>query len=573
MADFSLLLNMGFMVIAAAFSLYIAKIFKQPALMGYLLAGVIIGPIGLGVLSDPEEIALLSELGIIFLLFTIGAETDFLKFLRNGSTILLGGIAQVSLTILLAFFIFPQLGITGTLYVGLALALSSTMVVIRVLQNRKVLQSLHGQLMLGFLLVQDVAVIVALPILAANQAITFDLIQFLFLKGVFLIALVGVLSHAIFPRLYRIAANSSELLYLTALATCFGFIGIAYLLNISLAIGAFLAGLAIAQLPYNLEAISSIRGLRDFFVMIFFVSLGSQLTGIPSTITLGLVGILVLFVFVLKPLILYILTQLAGYGSQTAGKVAFGMGQMSEFSLILLTQGFISGAVPRDLFEMLLFLAAFSMAVTPYYMDFGPRFQGWLKKVLPVKVFSHFPIFARRVEAMQHVDEKRLDDHIIILGGGRVGKYLAFGLHRKNHVLVIDHDPQEVAYLRAKKVPAIYGNAHSTEILENVHADKAKLLIIVIPDIPEAMYITDYVKHYFPRLKIFVKANYYEEAMKLYKLGADYVVLTEIIGGKSFMENVNFFLRKGRPMTIPNMVKLKEQIYRERELHHVRNDL
>ncbi|MDZ4256079.1 MAG: cation:proton antiporter, partial [archaeon] len=306
MADFSLLLNMGFMVIAAAFSLYIAKIFKQPALMGYLLAGVIIGPIGLGVLSDPEEIALLSELGIIFLLFTIGAETDFLKFLRNGSTILLGGIAQVSLTILLAFFIFPQLGITGTLYVGLALALSSTMVVIRVLQNRKVLQSLHGQLMLGFLLVQDVAVIVALPILAANQAITFDLIQFLFLKGVFLIALVGVLSHAIFPRLYRIAANSSELLYLTALATCFGFIGIAYLLNISLAIGAFLAGLAIAQLPYNLEAISSIRGLRDFFVMIFFVSLGSQLTGIPSTITLGLVGILVLFVFVLKPLILYI---------------------------------------------------------------------------------------------------------------------------------------------------------------------------------------------------------------------------------------------------------------------------
>ncbi len=569
MAEFSLLFNIGFMVIAAAFSLFIARALKQPALLGYLLAGVIIGPFGLNVFSNAEEIALLSELGIVFLLFTVGAETDLIKFMRAGPTILLGGLSQVLLTILIAIFLLPGLSFEASLYVGLALALSSTILVVKVLQEKKILSSLHGQLMLGFLLVQDIAVVIALPLLAAGQAsLNIDFIQLLVIKGIFLIAVVALLSKWIFPTLFRWSAQNAELLYLSALATCFAFIGLAYLLNISLAIGAFLAGLAIAKLPYNIEAVSLIRGLRDFFVTIFFVALGTQLNFTIGAVPFLFVASVILMVLVFKPLVIYIITQMAGYGSPTSSKVAFGLTQMSEFSLILLLQGKVAGVIPQDIYSFMLLSVAASMVVTPYVMDFGPWFHGALKSFFNIQAFSHFPIFSRKIDEMQNVPDKKLHNHVIILGGGRSGKYLANELSRKYSVIVVDHDPNMIAYFRAKGISAVYGNAHNTEILDKLHAEKARLLVCALPDMDETMFVLDFAKHHFSRLRVFVKANYYDEALRFYKKGADYVVLTEIIGGKIFLEHVEHFLKRGALLEKPNMVKLKEKSLEEREATH-----
>ncbi len=569
MAELSLLINLGIMVIAAALSLFLARALKQPALLGYLIAGIIIGPFGLNLLTRPEEIALLGELGIIFLLFTVGAETDFLKFIKAGPTILLGGLSQVLLTILLAFFVLPGLSFEAALYVGLALALSSTILVIKLLQDKKTLQSLHGQLMLGFLLVQDIAVVIALPLLAAGPAnLSFDFFQLLALKALLLIGIVAVLSKKVFPIIFRMSAQNAELLYLTALATCFGFIGLAYTLNISLAIGAFLAGLAIANLPYNVEAASSVRGLRDFFVMLFFVSLGTQLTLNIGGIPLGFVIAAIAMVFIFKPLVIYIITQLAGYGSGTSSRVAFGLLQMSEFSLILLFQGHVSGAIPDSVYSFMVLLVAGTLVVTPYVMDGGPLWHQWMRRFLKFKVFSHFPVFSRKIDELQEVDASHLKNHVIILGAGRSGKYLAGTLSKLTPVVVVDHDPNVIAYFRKQDIDAVYGNAHNPEILEKMHAERARLLVCALPDMDEAQYIVNYSKHHFPKLKIFAKANYYEDAWKLYKAGADYVVLTEIIGGHVFAENVENFLLKGKPLKPVNMVKLKERVYMEREATH-----
>jgi CPA2 family monovalent cation:H+ antiporter-2 len=453
--------------------------------------------------------------------------------------------------------------------VGLAVALSSTMLVVKILQDKKTLSSLHGQLMLGFLLVQDIAVIIALPLLAAGYGnLNVDFLQFLLLKGIFLVAVVALLSRNVFPRLYRIAAGSPELLYLTALATCFGFIGLAYLLNISLAIGAFLAGLAIARLPYNVEAVASIRGLRDFFVTIFFVALGTQLNFNIGSVDISLIISVLLLVFIYKPLVFYLVTQFAGYGSQTSSRVAFGLTQLSEFSLILLLQGKASGVVPDNVYSLLLLIAAGSMVVTPYLMDWGPIVHDWIRKKSRFGVFSHFPLFSRKIKEMESVPVKFLHDHVIILGGGRSGKYLASELKRKYHVVVVDHDPQMITYFRAKGVFAVYGNAHNTEILEKMHVDKARLLVCALPDMDESLFVVDFVKHHFQKVKVFVKANYYEDALKLYKAGADYVILTEIVGGFVFLEQVEHFLKKGKLMNPPNMIKLKEKSYEEREATH-----
>lgn len=573
MAELSLLINIGIMVIAAAFSLYIAKLLKQPVLLGYLLAGVLIGPFGLNIFSNPEEIALLSELGIIFLLFTVGAETNVSKFMKAGPTIFFGGFAQVLLTMLLALFLLPGLSFEAALYVGLALALSSTMLVVKLLQDKKTLQSLHGQLMLGFLLVQDIVVIIALPLLAAGYGnLNMDFLQFLFIKGILLLALVALLSRWFFPAIYRFSARSPEMLYLTALATCFGFIGLAYLLNISLAIGAFLAGLAIAKLPYNLEAVASIRGLRDFFVTIFFVSLGTQLNFSTTAIPSLLFWSLVLFVFLLKPLVLYIVTQLAGYGSHVSSKVSFGLTQMSEFSLILLLQGKVLGVIPGNVYSFLLLLAAASMAVTPYLMEWGPRLHEWARETFRFKAFSHFSLFSRRIKELQKIPSKALQNHVIVLGGGRSGKFLANQLSKRYHVVLVDHDPNVIAYFRTKNIPSVFGNAHNLELLEKLHAEKARLIVCCLPDMDETAYVVEYVKHHYPKLKIFVKANYWDDALNLYRTGADYVVLTEILGGHIFFEHVDHFLRKGKLLENVNMIKLKEKSLEEREATHgVRN--
>ncbi len=569
MAEFSLLVNIGLMVVAAAFSLYIAKLLKQPALLGYLLAGVIIGPFGLNAFSNPEEIVLLSELGIIFLLFTVGAETDVMKFLRAGPTIFLGGLAQVLLIMLLAFFVLPDLSFEASLYVGLALALSSTMLVVKLLEDKKTLQSLHGQLMLGFLLVQDIVVIVALPLLAAGGgSLNIEFMQFLLIKGIFLLSIVALLSKGFFPAIYRFSARSPEMLYLTALATCFGFIGLAYMLNISLAIGAFLAGLAIARLPYNVEAVASIRGLRDFFVMLFFVSLGTQLNFAVGEVSFTIILSLLVLVFLLKPLALYFVTQMAGYGSPTSVKVSFGLTQMSEFSLILLLQGRISGVVPDNIYSFMLLLAAGSMVITPYLMDFGPKLYMWLKHHAHIPLFSRFKIFSRQIEQMQQVSEKKLHDHVIILGAGRTGKYLANQLRKKYTIIVVDHDPNIIAYCRAKGITAVFGNARNIEILEKLHAENAKLLVCALPDYEETLFVVDFAKHHFHKLKIFAKANYWEDALNLYRRGVDYVVLTEIIGGFLFLEHVEHFLKKGKLLETVNMVKLKENALEEREATH-----
>lgn len=564
MADLALLTNLGLMVMAAAFSIFIARALRQPLLLGYLLAGLIVGPAGLQLVTNQEEIALLSELGIIFLLFTIGAETDFIRFLRFGYTVLLGGLAQILVIILAVFFVFPLFSFEVAFYVGLALALSSTMLVVKILNEKRLLQSLPGQLMLGFLLVQDLAVIVALPVLAEGTGgFTAGLIQSLILKFLILAGIMVLLSKTVFPRLFRSAARTPELLYLTALATCFGFIAIAAELEVSLAVGAFLAGVSISMLPYNVEAMNSIRGLRDFFVLIFFVALGTQISFNLGGISWDLVLLLGVFVFVLKPLVLYVITQIGGYGSSVSSNVSFGMAQLSEFSLVLMLQAVTLGVITKEFYSVFVFVAGFSMAVTPYFMKHGSSFCSFIKNWGSIRLFSGFSFFSRKLHELQK-QPKKLSDHIIVLGGGRTGKYMAVLLSKKYPVVVIDHDPVQVAFFKSKRIPVLFGSAQNFEMLDKANIEKAKLIVCTLPMMEDAGVITDYVKRFYPKVKVFAKANYYEDAWNLYKRGADFVLLSEIIGGHIFSENVEKFLKTGKFVKEIDLNRLRERYLEER---------
>ncbi|MDO8427608.1 MAG: cation:proton antiporter, partial [Candidatus Diapherotrites archaeon] len=292
--ELSLLVDLGLIVVFATFFNFIARALKQPSLLAYILAGVVLGPAGLGSLNwtffdiplgltSLAEIRILSELGVAFLLFSIGVESDFSKLKSVGKVVLFAGILQVLITttfvVLISNFL-NLLSFSEALLLGLAISFSSTMVVIKILSDQKKLDTLHGRILVGILIVQDIIAIVLLPFIT-NISLFLSgeqLLQFLF-SGAILVIISFALSKYVYPAVYQFAAKSHELLYLAALSSCFVFIFLAeFILHLPIPLGAFMAGLALSALPYSLDIYAAIKGLRDFFVTIFFTTLGLQLT-------------------------------------------------------------------------------------------------------------------------------------------------------------------------------------------------------------------------------------------------------------------------------------------------------
>jgi len=275
----SLLFTIGIILIVATFFAYIAKVFKQPLIPAYIIAGLVLGPIGLKVIQDVEVIHSLSEIGIVFLLFIVGLEMDLKKLRTVGFVTLITGVLQVVLTFFAGYFTSLLLGFDhiNAVYTGLVIAFSSTMIVIKLLFDEDELSTLHGRIILGVLFIQDLIVIVALMILGGSTTFSLGSVGLSLLKFIFLLFIAYAINKFIAFRIFRFAAKSSELLFLLSVATCFVFAMGAYLLDFSIAIGAFFGGITLANLPYNLNIIARINSLKDFFATIFFVSLGLQL--------------------------------------------------------------------------------------------------------------------------------------------------------------------------------------------------------------------------------------------------------------------------------------------------------
>ena len=274
----TLLLDLGIILLAATALNFVARLFNQPSLLAYIAAGIIVGPVGLGSLgltfagvpigvTTTEEILILSELGVAFLLFSIGIESNFSKLAELGKIAVIGSVVQVALTALLVFVFNSFLGILSfeqSVYLGLIMAFSSTTIVVKILSDEHEINSLHGRLMIGFLLIQDVLVILALPLLDNLSDFSTSLIFPLILNVVVLLAVAYLLNKYIYPRLFNFASQSDELMFLAGMSSVFIFIFLAQFMDFSIAVGAFVAGVTLSTLPYNLEVLNRIRGVRDF---------------------------------------------------------------------------------------------------------------------------------------------------------------------------------------------------------------------------------------------------------------------------------------------------------------------
>ncbi len=522
----TLIVEIGLILILATFLAYIARRFKQPMILGYIIAGMVIGPLGFKLVIDMDTITTLSELGIAFLLFIVGLEIDVRKLRNLGLIALVAGIGQVIFTFVITYLVVNMLGFSQihTLYIAIALTLSSTIIIVKLLSDKGEMNALHGRIALGILLVQDFVAVIALAALA-KSSITWTSVGTNVALGIGFFAVALIAGIYILKYLFDPIATSPELLFLGAVSTCFLYAMISEKIGLSIAIGGFLAGICLAPLPYNVEIISRIKSLRDFFATIFFVTLGMQVV-IPHGVNIWFPVILFsLFVIIGNPLIVLILMSVMGFKSRPAFLTGISIAQISEFSLILVAAGVVTGVVPQIIMSIIALVAVITFTVSSYMIMYDEKLYRLFHKI--VKPFEKLAVRKLHFEHMPGETKY----NIILCGCNRVGRGVIESAQRiKKNVLVIDFNPEVVHKLAKEKIHALYGDVGDVEIVERISKHKPELIISTVPDVADNHLLLRKIKPKYKKTKMILTANNIDDALELYAEGADYVLLPHQLG-------------------------------------------
>ena len=442
-----IIFDIALILILSAMFAFVARMFKQPLIPAYVLTGLVLGPLVFGVVKSMDLVSAFSEIGIAFLLFTAGLEISFRKIREaNLNKIAFIGVLQVGIIFGIVSLLANFLGLNAlqAAYVGVILAFGSTMVDVKLLADRNELVTLHGRLILGILLLQDLVAIVAIIFFTSgNFAIVPLAIAFMKLGLILLVAIL--LQKFVLNRLFRFAAQSNEFLFLCALAVLFLFIVLAYIFDISIVIGAFIAGVSLANSPFKLELESRISPLRDFFAILFFVALGMQLVVDGIGGRLLLLGALIIGAFLVKPIVTLILLRITGYQPRTSFLTAISLAQLSEFSLIIGMIGVMRGVLDASFFSTVILATIITMSVTPYFIRYKDAMYRFFR--YPMKSLGFLPIR----EILEY--QSKQDKEILLIGSHRMGGALMEELlEKKDKLLVVDYNPEVIGVLMTKKI-------------------------------------------------------------------------------------------------------------------------
>lgn len=536
----TLLAAISVSIICAAAVALLARRLRQPLILGYIVGGALLGPhVGLGVVTDEASIELISEIGLILLLFIIGLEISVPRLAQAGRTIIVSGVLQFPICAGLAWLAFHRVaaaagGPFDRLYLAVAMSLSSTLIVVKLLADKFEMGTFGGRVTLGILIFQDLWAIAFL----ALQPNLHDLRPLALLRacaaagGLVLAALL--LARFALPRLFRAIAASPELLLLTAMAWCFVVSGVAGWVGLSRAMGALVAGMVIAAFPYGTEVVSRIVGVRDFFVTLFFVSLGLRIPE-PSPALLVLAAGATAFVIVSRFLALFPIAWLVRLDARTAGVVAINLSQISEFSLVIVGLGAGYGHVSPAAASLVLYTLPLTSVLSTYGILLSHPLATGLGRAL---AFTGLPRrlnartqLAREGAAPPAAEETR---DLFILGVSREGLALLQHLEReapalKRRILAIDFNPETLERLQADGVDCHYGDVSNTETLRHAGIERASVVVSGISDWflkgTDNLRLLRQVRGLAPGARMIVTADTVAGARQLYAEGADYVLI------------------------------------------------
>ncbi len=537
----SFLIYFSIIVLSATVMTYLFNRLRQPSILAFILTGILIGPIALGIVPHSPEITMLSKIGIAFLLFSVGLGTDLNKLKKLNLTVFALPVINIVLTFILLILFKNLIGLSliQSLYLSFIISFSSTMLVAKILIDNFEMGTFNAQISIGILLVEDLIAILAIPILGDILNISFILVLTVIFKVLILIALAYILNRWIYPRLIKHTFRSTQGFFLLTMGSCFLFILISQLLKFDIAVGAFIGGLAISIFPYNLEISNNISGIRSLLSMIFFVSLGMQLTFHFESGYLLLI-ILFVMVFVLKPLIHFVILIFSGYGTRISVTSSLYLAQISEFSLILAMQGLLLNHLTSDQYSAIVIVTSVSMLLTPYITEYHDSLYRFIKPLL--HHFKKKKYYSRKIDKLSNIPDK-IENHLILVGSDVVGDAILKVLSRDKHIpiVIIDQNPEKIAPLVAKKINCICGDVTNEEIIHSMNIDKARLVVSTIPRFDVTMRLLTKVKSINPKLKFYARANTNEQALKLYEMGADLVILPKVLESNFLLEKISIF--------------------------------
>lgn len=516
---------------------------KLVPIVGFLLAGVIIGPNALGLVQDQELVDMLAEIGIILLLFTIGIEFSLEKLARIRSAIFIGGGLQVLLTVVSVLGVFLLLNIDWKIgiYTGFLVALSSTAIILGLLSEQNKTDTPVGRLSLAVLIFQDfaiIAMVLLIPLLSGESGSTIDILLVLG-KAILLIVGIILLARKIVPWILEKVAQTrrQELFLLTVMAICFGTAALTNLADVSLALGAFLAGLVVSESHYSDHALSEILPLKTIFNAVFFVSVGMLLDvkfvlEYPLLL-LGITSAVLLLKFILSSVSLLVL----GYPIRIAAASGIVLAQIGEFSFVLERAGRKAGLEPGGFGEigsqMFIAVSVILMLLTPLFLTISPKVGDLLSKT-PLKRFGE-----KRKKNSESETSIALEDHVILVGYGPAGRNLVRIFTETNiPFIVIEMNPKSVNEMHEHGINAIYGDATRAPILEHAQIQQAKLCVIAINDPDANPRIIKLAKYLNPTLQVIVRTRYLAQAEAMELAGADTVVPEEMETTVRLFENV-----------------------------------
>ncbi|MFC1925240.1 cation:proton antiporter [Chloroflexota bacterium] len=524
-------------IVAAAVMAYLSHRLHQPLIIGYILAGVLIGPeLGLGLVGSDEAsqgaIEAISELGLIVLLFIIGLEMDLRKMIGSGKTIIILGIFQFLLCVALglAFFKLPGFGDGGTYayqYLAATFALSSTTLVVKILYDKSELDTLPGRITLGLLIIQDLWVILLLTVQPNITDLEPGTVAGSFLQGAALVVGALLVSRFLLPLLFKTIADIPELTMVTALGWCFL---VSYLAgdvaDLSREMGALIAGISISTFPYNLEVTTRVINIRDFFLTLFFVTLGMKITQ-PSSHIFFMALLASLFLIVSRFATVFPILYLRKKSFRISFLVPLNISQISEFSIILVALGLNDGHVNQDIMNLILFTLIITFTVSTYAINYS------------YGIFRGAYALMRKL-GFKDIDEKNTEEAVdvnkrpvLLLGFRDIARHFLrdmedLDLPLREKIAVVDYNPETYYYLVRRGIPCTYGDLANIETLVRCGLNKAKVIVSSVPD--ELLKGTSngalltYIKRVNPSARVVVTAGSTQMAQELYNAGADFVL-------------------------------------------------
>ena len=527
----SLSLAVVFAVIVSGFM----RVLKQPLIVGYIFTGIIVGPYFFNLFSTNEIFETLSQLGIAFLLFMVGMHLNPRAIKEVGKVSLVTGIGQIIFTSIIGFLISLALGfsILVSVYISIALTFSSTIIITKLLYDKKDIDSLYGKIAIGFLIVQDlVAIIILMVVSSYSDGASLNLWTTL-LRGLIILSLLFAFSFFVLPKLVKRAAKSSEFLVLFSVGWALAIASLFHYLNFSLEIGALLAGMALSLSPFSAEISSKMKPLRDFFIVLFFIIIGSQIVFLHVAQNILPIILFSLFILIGNPLIVMIIMKYFGYTKRTGFFAGLTVAQISEFSIILVALGVSVGHLTSEILSMVTMIGLITITGSTYLILYSNSIYQRISKYL--SIFEK-----KKINGDKKFLKKNYD--ALLFGYNRTGFDILKTLVKlKKNYLVVDFNPDTIAVLKKFKIPSLYGDAEDSELLNELNLDKTELVVSTVPDYKTNILLMEFIRRANPKAVVIMRAENFDEAIELYKKGADYILTPAFLGGEHISKMIDKF--------------------------------